>query len=107
VSAGGKAFRAAYALDLADPHFPRLREVLVCVLTYRRESDSLAAPSVRLMAWELEISRATVQRYLRRLEALGVLVPKGYRTGGRGHYTEYAVNLTALAKRPAYDSRDS
>ena len=50
-------------------------------------------PSVELLAWKTGKTERQIQRILRTLEKMRVIVPVAYATGGRGKATKYEMHL--------------
>lgn len=50
-------------------------------------------------------NRRTVQRYLRKFEADGILVPERNSTGGRGRQRVYRIDLESARACPTYGVR--
>jgi pyocin large subunit-like protein len=76
-----------WALDLAKP----LKFLLLALADHADHNGRNAYPGVDLLAWKTGDNRRTVQRNLRKLEDLGLIVADWAPTGGRGLATRYTI----------------
>lgn len=87
-------------LDSDLPH--RLKSVAVALAWWAADDGSRVFPSVERVAWDLGRDRRFVQRMMRQLEGLGVLIRETDARGGRRRTTGYCMNLSALPARDPY-----
>lgn len=79
-------------LDYANAvHLPHAeRTVLQHIAQHIRGDDGVSFPGVKLLARDIDWTERYIQKILRRLERLGLLVPRSL-AGGRGHRTAYYI----------------
>ena len=77
---------------------PNDKLVLISLASHAANDTRIAYPSVETMEWETSLSRRSVQRSLRHLETLGIIVdvthyaPSGKRkAGGKYHSVRYCI----------------
>ncbi len=79
------------------------RDVLQCIADHADHDGGNAWCSVGRIGWKLNIGARTVHRVLRRLEAMGVLIPSGRaRHGDSTGATIYRFNFSPLRKKEPY-----
>lgn len=77
--------------------------VLLCLADFAHDDGSRCFPAVKTVAHKVGTSDRQVQRVLTSLRRKGVLIVVGDLVGGRGHTTQYQIDLTPLklkAKAP-------
>lgn len=96
--------RAAYRVRVGSGSG---KAVLMLLADHACERCGLAWPGVGYISETTEVSRASVTRALKHLEAGGWIRVHGYATGGRGRATEFVVmpELQALAVAPCASCR--
>lgn len=100
-----------WELDLEKP----LKFTLLALADHADHNGDGARPSVGLLAWKTGDTRRTIQRHLRQLEGLGLIVPIYAPTGGLvrsghggnlvGRATTYRLTLDKGAKLPPFTPR--
>lgn len=80
-----------YYYDFSKPQ----QNVLLALADHGKEDGTHIHPSIETLMWKLDSDRRHVQRTLRELEQMGVLIPVAYATGGRARPTEYEMHLEA------------
>jgi hypothetical protein len=90
-----KIIRAIY--DSALP--PHLQRFAVLMAECGKPDGTDVRPGVDHLTYWLHHTRRGVQKSLRQLEALGVLVPVGSTKGGSGQTTRYRIDIDALPRR--------
>lgn len=84
-----------------EMHLPRpLKYVLLALADHADHDGGSIRPGVELLAWKCELEVRHVQRLLRELEGLGVIVPEEGTKGGAGNITCYRIDFDAVAKLP-------
>ncbi len=86
-------FKAAQRVPLP----PLCRAVLKQLAWYASDDGSNAYPAVSTICAETGISRRSVQRFLRELEQLGLIVAETPKTGGYDARTHYRIVLDRLS----------
>lgn len=81
---------AAWKLDLP----PTEKAVLVAMVDHARDDGSHCYPSIERIAAKTGFGQRAVQSAINRLRARGILVVVAYERGGRGHATEYQIDLS-------------
>ncbi len=76
------------------------REVMLNLADHAHDDGTSCRPSLDVLNWKTKSDRRNVQKTLRSLEALGVLVPVAYPQGGRGRATEYEIHLLSGPLKP-------
>jgi hypothetical protein len=78
------------------------REVLLALADYAEDDGTRVYPSVGRLAWKTDLSERQIQRALANLRERGLIVPVRYASGGKGHATEYRIDLSKGELKPAY-----
>jgi hypothetical protein len=86
--------------DLVLAHDEQL--VLLALADHAHDDGSKCFPGVRYLAWKTNYSERQVQRALRSMEAAGLIVAVAFANGGRGHATEYRINIEKGVKKTPY-----
>jgi len=81
---------------------PSLKPLAAALADIANDDGTSIYPSVEYVAWLLGKGERTVQRGLAELKQIGVLEVVAYRSGGRGHATEYRLIEGRLPKRPSW-----
>ena len=63
-------------------------------------------PSIDYLAWKTGYHRRNVQKILRKLEELQLLIPVAYEQGGRGLATVYEMHLENGTTKPPFQRRE-
>ena len=63
-------------------------------------------PSIDYLAWKTGYHRRNVQKILRKLEELQLLIPVAYEQGGRGLATVYEMHLENGTAKPPFQRRE-
>jgi hypothetical protein len=91
----GKLMGGVYEIELSHGQ----QAILLACADHGQDDGSDIFPSVDRLAWKTGYDRRNVQRIMRQLEAVGVLVQVAQAT--RRHPTEYRIDLSAgTAKSP-------
>lgn len=85
-----------WGLDLPKP----LKFTLLALADHADHDGRNAYPGVGLLAWKLGDDRRTVQRSLRKLEAMGIIEAVAYTKGGHGRATVYTIHTEKGVKLP-------
>jgi hypothetical protein len=85
-----------WGLDLP----PAEMNVLHAYADHADHNGENVRPSIDLIAWKTNLSERYVQKVTHRLRELGYLIPVRYAQGGRGHVTEYRIDLTHASWKP-------
>ena len=86
-----------------EMELPRGEQLVMLALADHGEDDgSQIFPSVARLAWKTGYKERQVQNILRSLEAKGLIEAVAYPQGGRGHATEFKMNLEKGAKKTPY-----
>src|SRR5690348_759995 len=94
----GKLVDAIWELQLSRSE----REVLQAMAGHANDDGTRVWPSVGLLVWKTDLSETQVHRVLRSLRARGLLVPVQYAQGGRGHATQYRIDLSAAPRKAPF-----
>jgi hypothetical protein len=93
----GKLMGALFGLELTKAQ----RAVAIALADHGNDDGSSIFPSLGLVAWKVELSERQVQRILRKLEQIGLLVKVAEASQHRP--VEYRMHVSATPARPAYD----
>lgn len=88
--------------DLVLAHDEQL--VLLALADHAHDDGSRCFPGVRYLAWKTNYSERQIQRALRSLESSGLITPVAFAAGGRGHATEYRINIEKGVKKSPYQA---
>lgn len=94
----GKVGGQVWELELDRPK----KWVLLAMADNAHDDGSKCFPGVRYLAWKTGYSERQVQRIIRGLCSDGLLTPVAYIGGGRGHATEYKINVEKGVKKSSY-----
>ncbi len=81
------------------------RDVMQAFCDHAKDNGESAYPSIGLVAWKCDLSERQARRVVRALVVMKLLVPVAYEKGGRGHATQYRVDLSAGKPKPLYNRR--
>ena len=76
------------------------RNVLQALADHAKDDGTDVRPGVDSLAWKLDGDRRNIQKTMRELEEMGVLVPVSDKAGGRARPTEYEIHLSAAQLKP-------
>ncbi len=76
--------------------------IVLLALTDHADDRGRVLSRVPYLAWKTGYSERMVQHHLRRLEEMGILTIKAHREGGRGHFTEYLIDLRNAPRRQPF-----
>jgi hypothetical protein len=93
----GKLMGSMYALKLTKAQ----RAVALALADHGNDDGSSIFPSVGRVAWKVELSERSVQRVMRELEQIGLLVRVADERQHRA--VEYRMDVSAAPTRPDYD----
>jgi hypothetical protein len=93
-----KLMGQVWELDL--PHGEQL--VMLALADHGEDDGSQIFPSVDRLAWKTGYKTRQVQNILRALESRGLIEKVAYPLGGRGHATEYKMNIEKGAKKTPF-----
>jgi hypothetical protein len=96
----GKLTGSLYGLDLTDSQF----RVASALADHGRDDGSSIFPSIGLVAWKVRRSERQVQRIMRKLEQIGLLVRVADEHQHRA--VEYRMDVSAAPARPDYKPED-
>ncbi len=88
-----------YELDLTRGQ----QSVLLAMAEHADDDGGRCFPSVEYLTWKTGYRERQVQRIRRDLEELGLIVPVAHQRGGRGHATEYRIDLSKGVKKTPYE----
>jgi hypothetical protein len=92
----GKVTGAVWEMDLPRP----VKYLLLALAEHANHDGEQIHPGIDLLAWKTGYAARNVQRMLRELEAMGVIVPEQGMQGGRGKVVHYAIDFDAAPKLP-------
>jgi hypothetical protein len=75
---------------------PAVKAVLQTLAWYADPNGRNTYPSVGTISSRTDFKRRTVQKVLRELEAIGIILATSSRLGGRSHSTRYEINMGKL-----------
>jgi hypothetical protein len=76
------------------------KEVLRALANFANDDGTNARPGLPRLADMVELSQRQAQRYLRALEARGLIEAVEYKTGGTKHPTNYTIHIERAIFRP-------
>jgi hypothetical protein len=83
-------------------HGGQKQAVLLVLADHARDDGTKVFPTIGQIAWKLGLSQRPVQKAMAWMRQKGVLIVVANAKGGRGHPTEYRINLTVLPVKPPY-----
>lgn len=81
----------------------RQQTVLLAMADHANDDGTDVRPGMKRLMWKTSYCKSEVNRALRELREMGVLIPVRYANGGRGRVTEWEINLSAATQKPPLD----
>jgi len=83
----------------------RQQIVLLALCDHAKDNGTDARPGMKRLIWKTDYSKSEINRALRELREMGVIIPVKYMKGGRGRVVEWEINLAnATLKAPLDDN---
>ncbi len=76
--------------------------VALALADHAKDDGTDIYPSIGLLAWKVGLSERQVQRILRKLEQMQLIVPVAFASGGRGRATCYEMHVAAGPQKSPY-----
>jgi hypothetical protein len=78
------------------------RVVALALADHADDDGGHIYPGIEYLAWKTDYDARQVRRILRSLEDIKLIVPVAFTSGGRGHATEYQMNVYAVPAKAPY-----
>ena len=90
--------------DIYLPHDQQA--IMIALADHGNDFGEHIHPSIDYLAWKTGYHRRNVQKILRKLEELQLLIPVAYEQGGRGLATVYEMHLENGTTKPPFQRRE-
>ena len=90
--------------DIYLPHDQQA--IMIALADHGNDFGEHIHPSIDYLAWKTGYHRRNVQKILRKLEELQLLIPVAYEQGGRGLATVYEMHLENGTTKPPFKRRE-
>src|SRR4028119_1001522 len=94
-----KLMNQVWELDLSHDK----QNILIAMADHANDDGVNCFPGVDYLAWKCGYDRRSIQRILRLLEDDGLISPLAFPEGGRGHATEYKIDVTRAKKKIPFE----
>lgn len=76
--------------------------ILLAMADHARDDGSSVYPGIDYLAWKTGYSERNITRIIEQLEASGIIAAVSHRNGGRGHVTEWQIDITKGVKKSPF-----